>query len=110
MDIVGLVLAVVAAVAVAWLYAMRRRERGNAREDAQALAEINRVGRLVSAELDLPRLVQAVTDAATQLSGAAFGAFFYNVVDRDGERFTLYALSGAPREAFERFPMPRNTA
>ncbi|HYE92178.1 MAG TPA: GAF domain-containing protein, partial [Terriglobales bacterium] len=84
--------------------------RGNAREDVQALAEINRVGRLVSAELDLPRLVQAVTDAATQLSSAEFGAFFYNVVDRDGERFTLYALSGVPREAFERFPMPRNTA
>jgi signal transduction histidine kinase len=110
MDLGGLLVVGVAAAAIVWLVAARRRDLRAAREDADALEIINRVGRLVSAELDLPRLVQAVTDAATQLSGAAFGAFFYNVIDRDGERYTLYALSGAPREAFEKFPMPRNTA
>ncbi|MBV8800516.1 MAG: response regulator, partial [Alphaproteobacteria bacterium] len=41
---------------------------------------------------------------------AAFGAFFYNVVRQDGEAYVLYTLSGAPREAFSKFPMPRNTA
>jgi len=50
-----------------------------------------------------------VTDAATTLSGAKFGAFFYNVVDPSGESYLLYALSGAPLEAFERFGLPRNT-
>ena len=54
--------------------------------------------------------MQIVTDAATRLSGAAFGSFFYNVVDDKGESYTLYTLSGAPREAFAEFPMPRNTA
>jgi PAS domain S-box-containing protein len=54
-------------------------------------------------------LVQTVTDAGVELSGAQFGAFFYNVVGSDGESYRLYALSGAPREAFERFPHPRNT-
>jgi signal transduction histidine kinase len=55
-------------------------------------------------------LVQAVTDAATQHTGAQYGAFFYNVRNDQGEAYMHYTLSGAPREAFERFPMPRNTA
>ncbi len=79
-------------------------------EETQLLELLNDVGTTVAAELDLERAVQVVTDAATRLSGAAFGAFFYNVIDDKGESYTLYALSGAPREAFSRFPMPRNTA
>jgi hypothetical protein len=62
------------------------------------------------AELSLERFVQMVTDAAVELTGAKFGAFFYNRVDEQGEAYTLYTLSGAPREAFAKFPMPRNTA
>jgi GAF domain-containing protein len=54
--------------------------------------------------------VQTVTDAATELTGAEFGSFFYNVVDAVGEKYMLYAISGVPRESFAKFPMPRNTA
>jgi PAS domain S-box-containing protein len=78
-------------------------------EETQVLELLNEVGTTVAAELDLERAVQVVTDAATRLSGAAFGAFFYNVIDDKGESYTLYTLSGAPREAFAGFPMPRNT-
>jgi hypothetical protein len=53
--------------------------------------------------------VQTVTDAATELCGAQFGAFFYNVQYEAGERYTLFTLSGAPRSAFEKFGLPRNT-
>jgi GAF domain-containing protein len=60
-------------------------------------------------ENDTNVLVQAVTDAGVELSGAEFGAFFYNVIDATGESYMLYTLSGAPREAFSQFPMPRNT-
>lgn len=70
---------------------------------------LHSVGRHLTAQLDVDRLVQDATDAATKATGAAFGAFFYNLVDAYGESYTLYTLSGAPREAFERFPMPRNT-
>ncbi|HEU4529752.1 MAG TPA: PAS domain S-box protein, partial [Steroidobacteraceae bacterium] len=42
-------------------------------EEARALDMLNRVGQTVAAELDLERSVQVVTDAATELSGAAFG-------------------------------------
>jgi PAS domain S-box-containing protein len=79
------------------------------REEARTLEVLNRTGTAISAELDLERLVQIVTDAGVDLSGAQFGAFFYNVVNADGEAYTLYTLSGAPREAFAAFPMPRNT-
>jgi two-component sensor histidine kinase/PAS domain-containing protein len=79
-------------------------------EEAQLLELLNEVGTAVAAELDLDRTVQVVTDAATRLSGAAFGSFFYNVVNDKGEAYTLYTLSGAQRESFAQFPMPRNTA
>lgn len=77
---------------------------------AERLEILNRVARIISQDLDLDRIVQAVTDEATAISGARFGAFFYNVVDAAGESYLLFALSGAPRQAFEKFGMPRNTA
>ncbi len=58
---------------------------------------------------DLESIVQAVTDAGLQLSGAQFGAFIYNVINAEGESCQLYTLSGVPREKFAGFPMPRNT-
>ncbi len=70
---------------------------------------LNRVGSALASELDVGKIVQAVTDAATKLTNAQFGAFFYNVVDQQGEKLTLYTLSGAPREAFEHFGHPRAT-
>ena len=80
------------------------------REEAHALEVLNRTGTAVGAEVELERLVQIVTDAGVELSSAEFGAFFYNLVRPDGESYTLYTLSGASREAFAKFPMPRNTA
>jgi signal transduction histidine kinase/CheY-like chemotaxis protein len=88
----------------------RKRAEARLREDAEIIETINRTGRVISAELNLQSVVQEVTDAATELVDARFGAFFYNVIDHNGESYTLYAISGAPREAFAHFPMPRNTA
>jgi GAF domain-containing protein len=79
------------------------------REARNEVETINRIGRMLSAELDLQKLVQAVTDAATQLTGAKYGAFFYSQANDRGEKYMLYTLSGAPREAFEKFPMVRIT-
>jgi signal transduction histidine kinase/CheY-like chemotaxis protein len=79
-------------------------------EETRVLDLINRAGTAIAATLDLQTLLQTVTDAATELSGARFGAFFYNTVDERGKAFRLYTLAGAPREAFERFGSPRATA
>ena len=88
---------------------IRREAADQIREEARRLELLNHTGTAIAAELDLDRLVHAVTDAAVELTGAKFGAFFYNVLDESGESYTLYALSGVPREAFAEFPMPRNT-
>ncbi|CAN5718319.1 ATP-binding protein [soil metagenome] len=79
------------------------------REESRTLELLNESGKMLAAKLDLQSLVQSVTDAATQLSGAQFGSFFYNTTDENGDSFLLYALSGAPREAFSRFDQPRAT-
>lgn len=68
-----------------------------------------RVTQAVASSSDVDACVQAVIDGAREIIGAAFGAFFYNVVAGDGESYALYRLSGAPPEAFANFPMPRKT-
>jgi PAS domain S-box-containing protein len=78
-------------------------------ENATITEALNEVGAVIASDLDRDKVVQAVTDAATRLTTAAFGAFFYNVVDDRGESYTLYTISGVPHEAFSKFPMPRNT-
>jgi len=79
------------------------------REQTRTLETINSIAAALAGELDLERLVQNVTDASVELTGAKFGAFFYNVTDEAGESFMLYTLSGVERSAFADFPMPRNT-
>ncbi len=79
-------------------------------EQTAALEALNRTAATTAIERDLGRVVQTVTDAGVELTGAEFGAFFYNVLDAAGESYMLYSLSGVPRSAFEQFPMPRNTA
>ncbi|MFP5265023.1 MAG: PAS domain S-box protein [Blastocatellia bacterium] len=79
------------------------------REQTEVVEAVNRIGQLLSAELDIRKLLQALTDAATELTGARFGSFFYNVINQEGESYMLYTLSGVPIEHFADFPMPRAT-
>jgi PAS domain S-box-containing protein len=92
-----------------WAAAERARAIGALVEETRALETLNRIGSALAGELDLDRIVQMVTDAGVELTEAQFGAFFYNVVNDAGESYTLYSLSGVPRENFSKFPMPRNT-
>lgn len=73
------------------------------------LNTLNSIGKAIFENLDVQSVLQKVTDATTKLTGAAFGAFFNNALDEQGESYMLFTLSGAPREAFEKFGMPRNT-
>jgi PAS domain S-box-containing protein len=88
---------------------LRKSNEEMLREQAEALRTLNEVGKTISAELDLHNTVQAVTDAATELTGARFGSFFYNVLNDEGASYMLFTLAGVPREAFAHFPMPRAT-
>src|SRR3984957_5974249 len=80
------------------------------RAESRKLDVLNRSGASLAAELDVDKIVQIATDACTEIVEAQFGAFFYNVINDNGESYMLYAVSGAPRENFDKFPIPRNTA
>src|SRR4051812_22665304 len=88
---------------------IRKANEDMLREQAEALRTLYEMGKAISAELNLHKTVQAVTDAATELTGARFGSFFYNVLNEEGASYMLFTLAGVPREAFAHFPMPRAT-
>ena len=88
----------------------RSRRDATLEEERRSLEILNRTGALIGANLDLEKLVQAVTDAAVELTHAKYGAFFYNVTNASGKSYMLYTLSGVSRDAFAGFPMPRKTA
>jgi PAS domain S-box-containing protein len=80
------------------------------RRNAENLEMLNSMGKVILEKLEVKEVLQKVTDVTTRITGAAFGAFFYNTFDQDGEAFMVYTLSGAPLHAFESLGMPRHTA
>jgi len=80
-----------------------------AANDLSVLELLLESAKAITSEVEMEKLVQRITDIGTELSGAQFGAFFYNVTNQKGESFFLYTISGVAREAFSKFPMPRNT-
>lgn len=78
-------------------------------EHARALQLLNELGARILREFELDKLVQVVINSGVELTGAAFGAFFYTVEDDHGQKYMLYALAGALRSDFENFPTPRAT-
>jgi PAS domain S-box-containing protein len=87
----------------------RKRTEEQLRKQTQRLETLNRISITISQDLDLERVVQAVTDIGTELSGAKFGAFFYNVIDQSGEAYMLCATAGASREVFTHSGLSQNT-
>jgi PAS domain S-box-containing protein len=88
----------------------RARLQAAAREQAAITRKIGEIGAAVASTLERDTIAQKVTDAATDLTRAEFGAFFYNVRDHQaGDAYMLYALAGASKEAFSSFPNPRAT-
>ncbi|ONF95322.1 PAS domain S-box protein [Sphingomonas jeddahensis] len=99
----------VAQLAVTRDLSQRKRTEQDLRRANETLETLNRIGHSLAAELDLERIVQMVTDAGVELTGAKFGAFFYNVHAENGDSFLLYTLSGAARSDFDGFGLPRAT-
>jgi hypothetical protein len=91
------------------------REAEALRESEQALLEqtetletIARVGKVVAAELDMPKLVQAITDVGTKVTGAQFGTFLFNE-GSSAEPHKPYAVSGLSGEEFIRYFVPSHS-
>ena len=81
------------------------------REETRALETLGRIGSSLVAELDLGRLIQTFLEAASAITGAAYGAYFERQHDRGTESdvWHLFSLVGAPIEAFTSLGMPRPT-
>jgi len=92
-----------------WEALRRIRAEQALREETRVLELMKDATEKLASTIDLQPLMQAITDAATQLTGAEFGAFFHNGTDDNGDAYLLYTLSGAPREAFQHLGQPRPT-
>jgi PAS domain S-box-containing protein len=68
------------------------------REESRTVRTIHQVGSYLSAELSLEKVVETVTNAATELIGADVGAFFYRQGARPDAGFALLTISGPGRE------------
>lgn len=79
------------------------------KEELRLSRALQNVAIAIASELDQQKLVQRITDEATALCGAQFGAFFENVERPQGGSYMLYTLSGAAREAFDSLGQPRAT-
>ena len=76
----------------------RKTAEAELRAQAERLELINEIGKNLTSELELGPLVQRVTNLATRIAHATFGAFFFEY-DAAADQFTRVAISGAPREA-----------
>ncbi|HUK36959.1 MAG TPA: PAS domain S-box protein, partial [Vicinamibacterales bacterium] len=81
------------------LEAERARLLIEAESHAATTERLNAFGIKVASALDRSTVLQAVTDAATELIAAPFGVFVSNVVDDSGERYVIDTTSGVERDA-----------
>jgi PAS domain S-box-containing protein len=79
---------------------VRRRAEAALREETRILELLNETGVGIAAELNLPRLLQRLIDAAGKLSGATYVAFCYSGNDRRAESTCVYAPGERARDAF----------
>jgi len=100
---------VVGASKIARDITLRKRSELMLADETRILELLKQTGELIASHLELPALLQSVTDSATSLAGAEFGAFFYKSPTSDGQISQLYTLSGLPREAVDKLGYPRET-
>jgi PAS domain S-box-containing protein len=77
----------------------RKRAEESLREDARLIETLHNIGTSLASELDVNRIVQAVTDEGTKVVGARFGVFCQFVAGENGAPRVRYTLSGSARES-----------
>ncbi len=78
----------------------RKQAETELQKRTRVLEIVNRTGAMLAAELSTERLLQTVTDAARQVTGAKFGLFIAEPNGTASAPFTSVIFSGASREAF----------
>ncbi|NVB82745.1 MAG: GAF domain-containing protein [Kofleriaceae bacterium] len=83
----------------------RRAAETELRAKAEQLELLNEIGKNLTSELEVGPLVQRVTNLATRLAHADFGAFFYNL-DGTSPHFSHVAVAGSvARDALPALPI-----
>ncbi|HWF19614.1 MAG TPA: PAS domain S-box protein, partial [Verrucomicrobiae bacterium] len=78
------------------------------REETRMLETINRIGTLLTGQLDLTKLVAAIAEAGKQVTGAKFGAFFYKRHEGVNDESSVYITTGTTRDIFDHLPLPHH--
>jgi len=78
----------------------RRKAEEAVIDEVHTRETLSRVGAALASELDPDTLIQSAIDAATALTSAQWGLFFFTVVDDDGNTHEHRAVSGLPADAF----------
>jgi GAF domain-containing protein len=85
-----------------------KRAEAQLREQTQVAETLNRLGSTFAAALELPKIVQLVTDEATKLTDAEFGAFFYpEDVQQTTEKWDIAIRTRTPCEVEYQLQTPR---
>ncbi|WP_296942844.1 ATP-binding protein [uncultured Massilia sp.] len=98
-----------------WEAVRRVRAEHLLREETRVLELMKSASETLASTIDFGPLMQAITDAATQLTGAEAGAFFYDGADDNGDACLLHTSSGPRGAAFAGLDavlagQPRNAA
>jgi PAS domain S-box-containing protein len=86
---------------------LRKRAEAARQKAVCELTTVYEAGRMLAGELDVERLLQGLTDAATQLAGAQVGALFY-AADENADDYEPHASAGAWRAAPPALRLPRS--
>jgi PAS domain S-box-containing protein len=87
-----------------------RRTQDALREESRVLELLNQTGMSIAFRLELQELAQTVTEAATQLIEAAYGAFYLYASDLETNATLPFSCVGASQQAFENSCFRRGSA
>ena len=88
----------------------RKQAEAELREETRTLEALKRIDTELASQLDLAHLVQTVTDAGVELTGARLGAYLNQQHEENSGHLQRLTLSGAERTAFEHLGDPDATA
>jgi PAS domain S-box-containing protein len=78
----------------------RRKAEEAVIDEVHTRETLSRVGAALASELDPDTLIQSAVDAATALTFAQWGVFFFTVADDSGNTQEHHAVSGLPKQSF----------
>jgi signal transduction histidine kinase len=87
---------------------LRRKAEEQVRKRNRVLEVLNRTGSILAAELDLEKVVQLVTNAGTEITGAQFGAFIRKQKNEKSEGMVVQAFAGTDRVAVDTLTSAEN--